>query len=259
MTDPDDELDDATIAVDRASLTASSSASDPAVEPEEDEEDLDLTVAVKRAVPATPAAAGDGGTDEDDRTIVVDRTAPGADDEDDHTILVDRTAPGTDDEDDHTVVVDGQATGAAKPRAALDEDRDDTIAVTRGSSVATPPEGDDATVIVERGAASRRLARPETGRRRGIKPPPVPEGFAPLPTEGLGPWGVEEYQARSITPPPHIVEVDADPTPPRPIDPDLRSVRKHARRVARRALVAFAISCVVLVAAMALALSWLLR
>jgi len=189
----------------------------------------------------------------------VDRTAPGADDEDDHTILVDRTAPGTDDEDDHTVVVDGQATGAAKPRAALDEDRDDTIAVTRGSSVATPPEGDDATVIVERGAASRRLARPETGRRRGIKPPPVPEGFAPLPTEGLGPWGVEEYQARSITPPPHIVEVDADPTPPRPIDPDLRSVRKHARRVARRALVAFAISCVVLVAAMALALSWLLR
>lgn len=242
MTDPDDELDDATIAVDRASLTASSSASDPAVEPEEDEEDLDLTVAVKRAVPATPAAAGDGGTDEDDRTIVVDRTAP-----------------GTDDEDDHTVVVDGQATGAAKPRAALDEDRDDTIAVTRGSSVATPPEGDDATVIVERGAASRRLARPETGRRRGIKPPPVPEGFAPLPTEGLGPWGVEEYQARSITPPPHIVEVDADPTPPRPIDPDLRSVRKHARRVARRALVAFAISCVVLLAAVALALSWLLR
>lgn len=242
MTDPDDELDDATIAVDRASLTASSSASDPAVEPEEDEEDLDLTVAVKRAVPATPAAAGDGGTDEDDRTIVVDRTAP-----------------GTDDEDDHTVVVDRQATGAAKPRAALDEDRDDTIAVTRGSSVATPPEGDDATVIVERGAASRRLARPETGRRRGIKPPPVPEGFAPLPTEGLGPWGVEEYQARSITPPPHIVEVDADPTPPRPIDPDLRSVSKHARRVARRALVAFAISCVVLVAAVALALSWLLR
>lgn len=194
---------------------------------------------------------------EDDQTIAVDRAMV---DEADHTVAVDRVV----EEDDHTIAVrsdadEGDHTIAVghAALAAHDAGGDDTIAVTR-ARFAPSDEATDATIAVERGARKPRLTRPESGpRRRGIKPPPVPEGFAPLATEGIGPWGVEEYAARSIIAPPAAVDVDADASPPRVIDPRLRSVHRHSRRVARSAITAFVISCLVLAGGIGALVFWL--
>lgn len=239
MTDTDDSFEDEkTIAV-RA-----------------DADDVEDTISTADSAAAVVA---DEDVDEDEHTIVVDRSAADAGDEDpeqdddEHTIVVKRGAPGDDENDDeHTIVVD-------REKASPADDSDDTITVTRSRFSPPSAAADDDTIVVDRDAKGPRLTRPEGAvRRRGIKPPPVPEGFAPLATEGLGPWGIEEYSARSIVAPPKTVEVDADATPPREPDPSLSSVRRHSRRVARAALIAFVISCTVLAAGIVALVLWLI-
>jgi hypothetical protein len=198
--------------------------------------------------------------EEDDATVSVDRASDA--DEDDATIAVDRASEEpADSETGDGAEID--ATLAVRSRGGSHDSgidaADDTIAVTR-APFSPPPgeEGHDTTVALGRLARGNRLARPQPRhRRRGIKPPPVPEGFAPLPVEGLGAWGVEEYPARSLTAPPVAPVIDADADPPREPDPSLSSVRKHARRSARRAFAMFVASCLVLALAIAGLIAWL--
>jgi hypothetical protein len=188
---------------------------------------------------------------EDEATVAVGRVPVDAADD---TVAVTHASRVSDDNDE-TIAVGARA-GSGQPES---EHADDTVAVTR-APFSPPPgeEGSDTTIGLGRTGRGNRLARPDPRhRRRGIKPPPVPEGFAPLPVEGLGPWGVEEYPARAIVAPPALLDTDADPAPPRQADPALSSVRRHARRSARRALVVFWSSCVVLIAAVTALVVWL--
>jgi hypothetical protein len=170
---------------------------------------------------------------------------------------------------DHTVAVvraeaEDDATIAIGPRPTASEGTapsDDTIALTRAPfSPPSEEEGADTTIGVTRTGRGSRLARPDPRhRRRGITPPPVPEGFAPLPVEGLGPWGVEEYPARVIAPAPTARSISTDGPSARTSDPSLRSVTLHARRSARRATTVFILSCMLVVAGFVALGWWLIR
>jgi len=168
--------------------------------------------------------------DEDDYTVVVDRGSSG---EGDHTIVVDRGAsPGG--EEDHTIVVDrgaSQGGGVGATTAVADEgvvdEADHTVVVARPRK---PPKSDAAV---------------SAGRRRGIAPPPVPQGFAPPAVEAIGPGAVDEYVPRTIPEPPPLAEIpelgtDDTREPARA----MASVSRRSRRGARVTLMLFVAACI---------------
>ena len=109
-----------------------------------------------------------------------------------------------------------------------------------------PDAAADHTVVVDREGKAPKLAAGLLGnRRRGIAPPPVPEGFAPKPVEAIGPGAVEEYVPRAIPEPPPFHETpEQGPDATRAAAPSMPSVSKRTRRGARIALVLFIAACV---------------
>ncbi len=196
--------------------------------------------------------------DEDEHTILVTRED---DDAGDHTLVVARDA--AEDDDEHTVMVDRGA-GSAE----ADGDGDHTVVVARDSS------GDDHTVVVDRPVATgqadlaaptqseqsspSRVAspsnrpsgapRPASKRRRGLTPPPVPEGFGPRAADAMGTGATETYTAREI---PQItampVALEEGPQATRAAAPSMPSVARNSRRAARIAVASYAAAWVVTV------------
>lgn len=200
----------------------------------QDDPDDDATFAIQAHAARQSSAAEDAGEPED------------------HTVAVKREEAA----DDATIAVGSRATASERVVPG-----DDTIAVARAPfSPPSEEEGADTTIGVTRTGRGSRLARPDPRhRRRGITPPPVPEGFTPLPIEGLGPWGVEEYPARVIAPAPAARPIDAGGASARTSDPSLRSVTLHARRSARRAMTVFVLTCTLVVAGFVALAWWFIR
>ena len=188
--------------------------------------------------------------DEDERTIVVARSADEGDDGD-HTVMVAR-ASGEDEAEaeDHTVIV---ARGSGDT-----DDGDHTVVVARGSGdaddgdhtvvVARASEDSDHTVVVGRSqkkASEPSLTLPATSkRRRGIAPPPVVDGFAPPAVDAMGPGAVVAYTPRAITESPTASVPTTGAGPTRDLSTPLPSVAAHGYRNAQRAWWGFWVSLV---------------
>ena len=145
----------------------------------------------------------------------------------------DKTTP---DDEDHTVMVDRVAT----PQDSTPDDEDHTIVVGRTSNGAAKPQPDKPQPDKPQ---SERLGR--AARRRGLTPPPVPAGFAPQAVEAVGPDATESYRPRAIpdVPPPAPV-IAQGPDATREASATMPSVARHARIMARVAVVVFVVSCV---------------
>jgi hypothetical protein len=172
---------------------------------------------------------------DDERTTVVDRSAPA----DDHegTVVVDRRAPSAE-EGNETVVVD----------RALDPDNE-TIVVDRPSISARADESDGTIVVGRRRAnTSSKSAPASTGRRgrRRITLPPVEPGFGPAAVEAVGPGAISAYSPREIQPPPPSAPlVPLGPDATRAPAPSMPSVGKRSRSFGMIAVGGFALACVV--------------
>lgn len=228
----------------------------------DDNEIDERTIALERAYAASHASKDeDESEDEDDRTIVVERGSVSDGDSAD--------AEG-DDDDQITFIVDRprrSIMGDAPPNDAgehQDEDEDDKTIAVRDT-----PADDDRTIAVERGNARKR-GRAAAGssaapsqpagkadarrRRRGISAPPVPEGFGAAAIDAPGVDAVQSYAPREEPAATFTAPRGEWPDEwggPRIPNPALPSVARQARRTARAALAAHAITWVIAVAGIA--------
>lgn len=215
--------------------------------------DVEETVVVDREV-------ADGDTvvvahpDPAEETVVVDRAVADGDtivvapaDAAEETIVVDRGVA-----DGDTVVGGSVATDATVvvPRRAS-EDSGTNIVSGRpaGDLTASDPAGLAAPRVSTASASVPPLVapalRPRGGKRRGIAPPPVPEGFAPAARPAVGPGAVEAYAPR----PAETRRLDPAPAggtePTRDPARTVPAMGRRAERLARRAVIAFAAALVV--------------
>ena len=178
--------------------------------------------------------------DDDERTVMVQRGAKASSDSDsdsdnERTVMVQRGAKASSDsdsdsDDERTVMVQRGT------KASSDSDSDQTIAVKRARPATADAKGD----------------RPQPGRRRGISPPPVPDGFGPRAVEAAGPGAIETYAVRPLpSPAPEAVALEDGRQATRISAPAMPSVSKRGRRAARVALTAYAASWVVAVVGIA--------